>query len=398
MTAAGWVNASLLLLTAFGLSKFVIVFINYLSALKLSYRVLRNLSIAHDFTLLTLVPVLFVVFGLTGPQLLLGSTSILEIWQQGNAASSIAVLSALNGIAVLGIAWWIRDALRHQLYRLPRQTKRVSQNRLDLIQLLSQDLDASGPERWLARLPGNEQFQLDIQTLECSFPELPPECAGVTIAHLSDLHFRGAVDLTYFRAVFAEVSRLKADLVVFTGDLLDEIERLDWLTETFGQVNAPLGKFFVLGNHDWYAGADTIRPELAKLGWQDATRGPFRIERGNSAIELVGTEWPWMGVRPQLSPRQDNTFRLLLSHGPDEIAWAQQNYVQLMLAGHTHGGQIRLPVLGPVFSPSRYDVRFSAGTFYQAPTLLHVSRGISGKDPIRYRCSPELTLFRLVNA
>jgi hypothetical protein len=62
-----------------------------------------------------------------------------------------------------------------------------------------------------------------------------------------------------------------------------------------------------------------------------------------------------------------------------------------MLAGHTHGGQIRLPVIGPMVSPSRFGVRYASGVFHEAPTLMHVSRGISGLDPIRINCLPEVT-------
>jgi uncharacterized protein len=64
-----------------------------------------------------------------------------------------------------------------------------------------------------------------------------------------------------------------------------------------------------------------------------------------------------------------------------------------MLAGHTHGGQIRLPVVGPVFSPSRFGVRYASGTFFRAPTLMHVSRGLSGTRPLRFNCRPELAQF-----
>jgi predicted MPP superfamily phosphohydrolase len=62
-----------------------------------------------------------------------------------------------------------------------------------------------------------------------------------------------------------------------------------------------------------------------------------------------------------------------------------------MLAGHTHGGQIRLPVIGPIVAPSLFGVKYASGVFYEAPTLVHVSRGVSGLDPIRINCPPEVT-------
>ncbi len=84
-------------------------------------------------------------------------------------------------------------------------------------------------------------------------------------------------------------------------------------------------------------------------------------------------------------------FRLLLSHTPDHFAWARAHGVDLMLSGHNHGGQIVLPVIGPVFAPSRYGVRYAAGAFWSEPTLLYVSRGLSGRHPLRLNCPPELT-------
>ena len=98
-----------------------------------------------------------------------------------------------------------------------------------------------------------------------------------------------------------------------------------------------------------------------------------------------------MGTHPDLSCVSAESFRILLSHTPDNIMWARQQGIDVMLSGHTHGGQIRLPILGPVYSPSRFGCRYSGGVFWLNPTLLHVSRGLSGREPIRYNCPPELT-------
>ena len=94
----------------------------------------------------------------------------------------------------------------------------------------------------------------------------------------------------------------------------------------------------------------------------------------------------------------EELFRLCLSHTPDNIAWAQRQHIDLMLSGHVHGGQIRFPILGSLLVPSRYGRRYDCGTFHEPPTFLHVSRGIGGEHPVRYRCRPEVTLLRLVSA
>src|SRR5262249_39095578 len=116
---------------------------------------------------------------------------------------------------------------------------------------------------------------------------------------------------------------------------------------------------------------------------------------------LTGNELPW--IRPEgegngqsIQNDESCSLRILLSHAPDQINWARRRRYDLMLAGHTHGGQIRFPLFGAVLAPSIYGTKYACGLFYKAPTLMHVSRGISGLTPVRYNCRPEMTLLRLV--
>jgi hypothetical protein len=128
---------------------------------------------------------------------------------------------------------------------------------------------------------------------------------------------------------------------------------------------------------------------------------------------LAGNELPWFGPPPartadpdaaETSPRSADdsreavdsddarsAFRILLSHSPDQIDWAREHRFDLMLAGHTHGGQIRFPLVGAVVCPSRWGVKYASGVYHEPPTVLHVTRGISGLHPIRLNCRPELT-------
>jgi predicted MPP superfamily phosphohydrolase len=114
------------------------------------------------------------------------------------------------------------------------------------------------------------------------------------------------------------------------------------------------------------------------------------VEHRGRRLVLGGTEVPWMGTHPDFSSAPD-AFRLLLSHTPDHLEWARQQQADLMLSGHNHGGQVVLPVIGPVYSPSRFGVQYAAGAFWSEPTLLYVSRGVSGRHPLRWNCRPEVT-------
>ncbi|MFM9069268.1 MAG: metallophosphoesterase, partial [Planctomycetota bacterium] len=90
-------------------------------------------------------------------------------------------------------------------------------------------------------------------------------------------------------------------------------------------------------------------------------------------------------------------FRLLLAHSPDQWRWAREHQFQLVLAGHTHGGQIVFPGIGPVIAPSLDGVEYAGGVYEVAGRVMHVSRGISGKTPVRWHCPPEVTLLTLVS-
>ncbi len=193
-------------------------------------------------------------------------------------------------------------------------------------------------------------------------------------------------------------------MIAITGDIVDEIELFEWIPQTLAQLSAPLGVYFVLGNHDQFTGAaNRLRHMLTAAGLIDLGGRWHRLDHSGVAIVLGGNELPWFTPAPDLRdcpPRfpENPQLRLLLSHSPDQLNWARRHDFDLMLAGHAHGGQIRLPLIGPIFCPSRYGVKYASGTFYAAPTLMHVSRGLSAELPLRLNCPPELTKIVLHRA
>jgi predicted MPP superfamily phosphohydrolase len=251
----------------------------------------------------------------------------------------------------------------------------------------------NGPFRWLASFPGNEVFEIEMATRDVRLPCLLPEWDGLSILHLSDWHLIGTIDRPYFEHASQLAAEMRADLIVFTGDLLDRQPLIEWLPTTLGRLSAPLGCCFILGNHDWYLDADAIRRTLTDLGWQDVAGRVVTVEHRGCRMEIGGTERPWMGEHPVFAPpsRTASAFRLLLSHTPDHLAWARAQHVDLMLSGHNHGGQVVLPVIGPVYAPSLSGCRYASGEFFEDPTLLVVSRGLAGRHPLRLGCRPEIT-------
>jgi predicted MPP superfamily phosphohydrolase len=252
-----------------------------------------------------------------------------------------------------------------------------------------------GKHRRLARLPGNEVFRVDFSERIFRLPALPPAWDGLTILHLSDLHLCGTPDRDFYRFVMDRCRAWESDLVALTGDFVDSVEHHRWIIPVLGRLRWRIGAFAVLGNHDAWYEPQRVRRRIERLGIQVLGNTWQQIQVREEPLVLIGHEGPWFRPAPDLSACPPGVFRLCLSHTPDNIRWAQRHDVALMLAGHNHGGQIRFPLIGSVFVPSRYSRRYDCGTFHEPPTLLHVSRGLGGQEPLRYNCRPEVTLIVL---
>ena len=301
----------------------------------------------------------------------------------------------LAAIAI-GIHWFRRNMLEPPPDSLRSERRRI-------LRLLRKPT-GYGPEdhdlHFMVRLPGNQTLDLDVSERGIDLPSLPPELDGFSILHLSDLHFTGKVPKSYFEEVVEICNDLAPDLVVVTGDLLDRQECLDWIPDTLGRLRGRYGTYFILGNHDVEVGPQVLRTALKASNLVDLGGRFVELPVGKETLILAGNELPWLppaadfAKAPPPSSRA-GPVRIALSHSPDQLPWAQQNEVDLLLAGHLHGGQIRIPVLGPIVSPSWHGVRYASGLFHSPPTLMHVSRGISGEIPLRLNCRPEVAKITL---
>ena len=245
--------------------------------------------------------------------------------------------------------------------------------------------------RFLAYLPGNEVFQVDLSERHLSLPRLPAAWEGLTILHLSDLHLRGTPDKVFFYHVMDLCNAWQPDLVALTGDIVDSTWHHRWIVPVLGRLRWRIAAFAVLGNHDSWYDASLIRRRLGRAGMHVLANAWEQIEVRGQPLIVIGHEGPWFGQGPDLSTCPQGISRICLSHTPDNMPWARRHGIDLMLSGHTHGGQIRLPVIGSVFVPSCYSRRHDCGIFHEPPTVLHVSRGLSEEHPIRYHCRPEVT-------
>jgi predicted MPP superfamily phosphohydrolase len=335
-----------------------------------------------------LVPLLF--FGpLAGPVAVLGGSRAFTVSWPG--AAYLGLCWAAGLVAVQG---W----MRHHLLARPPAVLRSLHNRLHRVGRppAGETPDGAGHDHhFLAHLPGNEVLQLDVVQRALEIQRLAAPLEGLRIAHLSDLHFSGRIGKAYFQEVVRLANELSPDLVAITGDLIDKEECIEWIPDTVGRLQSRYGAFFVLGNHDLWIDYPRLRQTLAECGLTDVGGRWLEVSVRGEPVVVAGNELPWfsppadLAAAPQRSA-DGRPLRLVLSHSPDQFRWSQAHDVDLMLAGHTHGGQIRFPVIGAVVAPSWWGVRHACGTFHAPPTVMHVSRGISAKTPLRMNCPPEL--------
>jgi predicted MPP superfamily phosphohydrolase len=255
-----------------------------------------------------------------------------------------------------------------------------------------------GKRAFLSRLPYNQVFQVDLNEKTLRLKRLPAAWDGLSILHLSDVHFVGTPEREYFRHVMDLCAAWEPDLVAFTGDTVDSDTHYRWIVPLFGRLKSRHGAFAILGNHDFYFEPVRLRRRLGRAGMRVLGNGWTQIEVRGEPMVVIGHEGPWVRPEPDLSACPVGPFRLCLSHTPDNIGWARRNAIDLVLAGHVHGGQIRFPLIGSVLVPSRYGRRYDCGTFDQSPTVMHVSRGLGGQDPLRFNCRPEATKLILRRA
>lgn len=264
------------------------------------------------------------------------------------------------------------------------------------------------------------KYRYQINRLQLAFENLPNAFRGLKIVHLSDIHSGSFTDKDAVRRGVNMIIQEKPDLILFTGDLVNDraTEMHDYI-EIFSQVNAPLGVYSVLGNHDY---GDYVRWENeeakqsnlrdlmnvhSKMGWRLLMNEHAVIEKDGDRIALLGIE-NW-GARGNFSrygkmekayPGTENyPFKILLSHDPshwDAQVRTQYRDIDLMLAGHTHGMQFGLELPGVKWSPVQYMYKQWAGLYEFENQKLYVNRGFGFLGyPGRVGILPEITVIEL---
>ena len=254
-----------------------------------------------------------------------------------------------------------------------------------------------------------EPSWLDISRVELKL-DRPPHQSPLRLLHLSDLHAGQYVSLGYIAKAIRAGLDLAPDLICVTGDFVTgQYDQLDRYAELLSALPKQAPTFACLGNHDggdWSAnhgGYSTMREvagllKSSRVELLDNTTRSLTLRDWH--LQLTGTSDLWAD---DAEPRQafahaepsPDSVKILLAHNPDTKGRVHSCAWDLMLSGHTHGGQFRIPFLGPPFAPVR-DKRFIHGLHRWENRWLHITKGVGNLYGVRFNCRPEISLLTLI--
>ena len=255
-----------------------------------------------------------------------------------------------------------------------------------------------------------EPNRLVVRQQAIQIDNWPQELKGLRIAVISDIHAGGSfIDEKKLQTIVERTNELHPELIVILGDYMSgnggTSRRIE--PEVFGPVlknlSAPLGVYSVLGNHDWWYNGNKVRRGLESNGIKVLDDEVMQINARGTSLWLVGLADLWTRAPQTTADHIAETVNrvpqgapmIALTHNPD-IFPRLPSRVPLLIAGHTHGGQVRFPVIGTVVQASRYGDRYIAGHVFENGHHLFVTSGIGTSImPVRFGVPPEIVLLTI---
>lgn len=247
--------------------------------------------------------------------------------------------------------------------------------------------------------------------LDVGRQEIKTNVAGesIRLLHLADFHASWCVSLRQIEEAIHLGLQFKPDLICVTGDFITtKFADMDNYCRVLSRLRAAAPTFACLGNHDggWWAArhrghADSrwVQTLLQKSGIELLFNRSTELRLKNRVLRLVGVGDPYAGevnpVRAFPKASASRPYCLLLSHNPDTKRFLAPYSWDLMLCGHTHGGQFWLPIIGAPFAPVS-DKRFMAGLYHWDNRLIHITKGVGNVHGLRFNCRPEISCLTLV--
>lgn len=250
---------------------------------------------------------------------------------------------------------------------------------------------------------GIEPSLLYVKNYDLSLPEWPSQLNGLKIAIITDLHVGSLhIDRKKVVKVVEETNKTNPDLILLLGDYvasnkLRRISSLDDLSE-LSKLKAKHGVYAILGNHDWWHDGVAVRRVIESSNLPVLENSHAKVEVNGKTLWLVGLADLWTRT-PDIDEAMKGVApddpRIIMTHSPDLFPSVGRR-ATLTLAGHTHGGQVCVPPIGPIIVPSRYGTDYARGHIEENGHHLFVSSGIGTSIlPIRFCCAPEISVLVL---
>jgi len=248
-----------------------------------------------------------------------------------------------------------------------------------------------------------EPNRLVVRHQTIQIAEWPKELSGIRIAVISDIHAGSRfIDDDKLRLIVRRTNELQPSLILILGDYMTGRGRDTHPPERFALIlkdlNAPLGVYSVLGNHDWWFDGKRVREALEANGIRVLDDESTELRLPTGSFWLVGLADLWtrpQRIEPTIAQIPQNSPIIAITHNPDIFPRVPPR-VQLLLAGHTHGGQVRFPLIGTVVQASDYGERYVRGHVFEQNHHLFVTTGIGTSIvPVRFSVPPEIVMLTI---
>jgi len=257
--------------------------------------------------------------------------------------------------------------------------------------------DLAGSLSQVARYALNEANTLSVEKIEIRLKRLPKNLEGFRLVHLSDIHHSPFTDIEHISRAVSIANSLQPDVFVLTGDYVShESSYIAPMAEVLGKLESEFGTFACLGNHDHWTDAEMVTNLMREANIKVLINEGFRFTAKDASFWLAGVDDYMVGktdLRAALRGSFPDEMIMLLAHNPIIVRRAARVGVDLMLSGHTHGGQIKLRDDEKRILPRR---KLKNGLYRRKDTQIYITRGIGTVVlPVRYGCPPEISLIEL---
>lgn len=223
---------------------------------------------------------------------------------------------------------------------------------------------------------------------------------GLKVVFIGDLHVK-PYQKKHLKNIVKKISEQHPDLILCIGDFVSGHKKsqslsIEEITQELSVLKPKYGFYTTLGNHDWWQGGENIEKVLEESGIIVLGNENITININDKKLCIAGIEdLSTKGVDIEKALKNIHQPSILLSHSPDVFPLInKQNKIDLVLAGHTHGGQVRFPFIGPLIVPSDYGNKYAQGLIEESNHIMFVTKGIGTSIiPVRFNCTPEIVVI-----